>query len=405
MLGNWLALRRFGIVVGLLLVVPLVWWSGSALAVQPAAITPEPLPPTTSVQTFVADAGGFVVAMAFAPDGRMFYTVKPVFAGDQDAQVRIVENGVLRPTPFVTTRVNADGERGLLGIALDPSFAANSFVYIYKTAPASETGTGRPANRVVRLTEDPATQTAVAGSAVTLLDVPIGAENDPNTNHNGGNLHFGPDGKLYVTIGDYGRNSANSQNLAVPMGKIHRFNADGTIPVDNPFFSAPPGAVKSIWTLGNRNSFDFAFDPIVGRMFFTENGPSCDDEVNLGAAGANYGWPNACGVVPPGTVAPLFVYAQPIGIAGIDFYTGPIAEWRNSLFWCAVNNGLLYRGTLDETRTQIQAVNTIAGAPLCNVDVQHGPEGALYLSFGNVISRIAPHVIRFPFAPRDGSVP
>jgi len=279
------------------------------LLVQPTLPTPqrsdivllqtETLPADTVVETVVPNAGGLVVAMAFAPDGRMFYTVKGGFSGDRTAQVRIVErNGTLRSTPFLSTSVNTDGERGLLGIALDPDFATNRYVYIFKTATAGETGTGRPSNRVVRYTEDPKTQTAVAGSATILLDVPIGPENDPNSNHNGGNLHFGPDGKLYVTIGDYGRHPDNAQNLNNRPGKIHRLNKDGTVPADNPFYSSPAGAVKSIWTYGNRNSFDFVFDPVSKRMFFTENGPGCDDEVNLAQKGGNYGWPNQCGVVP-----------------------------------------------------------------------------------------------------------
>lgn len=383
--------RRLHILIFVFLAAALAW-PGLVLdrdrSARTAAAQAETLPPGTVGETFVAEAGGFVVAMAFAPDGRLFYTVKGGFSGDQVAQVRIVENGVLRPTPFLNANVNTAGERGLLGIALDPDFASNHFVYIYKTAPAAETGTGRPSNRVLRYAEDPATQTAVAGSEMLLMDVPIGAENDPNTNHNGGNIHFGPDGKLYVTIGEYGRNASNAQNLGNAMGKIHRLNADGSVPADNPFVDDPNVVVKSIWTYGNRNSFDFTFDPLSGLLFFSENGPNCDDEVNLGRVGGNYGWPNACGTVPPGTIAPLYRFPAVIAITGIDFYQGPIAGWQNTLFWCSVNNQQLYHATLDETRMAITSVEVVQGAPACGVDVQHGPDGALYLSVNNTISRI-----------------
>lgn len=377
----------------LLFVAAWTLWPRTTPAQQPLTVVPqaEPLPPGTIAETFLPNAGGYVVAMAFAPDGRLFYTLKGGFGGDKVTSVRIVENGVLRATPFLTTTVATESERGLLGIALDPNFATNRYVYIYKTAPASETGTGRPANRVIRYTEDPATQTAIQASAKMLLDVPIGAENDPNANHNGGNLHFGPDGKLYVTIGEYGRNPSNAQNLSNPLGKIHRLNPDGTVPNDNPFVGNA-SAVKSIWSYGHRNSFDFVFDPVSGRMFFTENGPGCDDEVNLGQAGANYGWGSGyeCGVMPPNTVAPLYRYGDSFGITGIDVYQGSITEWENDLFWCGVTNGLLYHASLNAARTEIEtsSVQVVEGAPDCRVDIQHGPDGALYLTSISTISRV-----------------
>jgi glucose/arabinose dehydrogenase len=146
--------------------------------------------------------------------------------------------------------------------------------------------------------------------------------------------------------------------------------------------------LKSIWTYGNRNSFDFTFDPVSGRLFFSENGPDCDDEVNLGRAGGNYGWPNACGQVPAGTIAPLYRHDAPVGITGIEFYRGPIEAWRNTLFWCAINTRQLYHARLDPTRSRIVSVHVVDGAPGCAGDVQSGPDGALYLSEGATISRI-----------------
>lgn len=386
--------------LGATLLLAVLLAAGRATAQQAPGVGTEIMPPGAFGSVYVADAGGYVVAMAFAPDGRLFYTTKGGFGGPGVGQVRIVTDGVLRATPFLETPVETSGERGLLGIALDPEFATNRYVYIYKTAPGSETGTGRPSNQVIRYTEDLATQTAIPASKTILLDVPIGPENDPNTNHNGGNIHFGPDGKLYVTIGDYGRNPGNAQNLTVPMGKIHRFNADGSVPADNPI----PGS--SVWTNGNRNSFDFTFDPLTGRMFFTENGPEVNDEVNLGEAGGNYGWPlNRQGGTyvdtPPGTIAPLFIFRDPIGITGIEFYQGPIASWDGGLFWCDVRGGRLHHATLDESRTAIVDVRVVAGAPACRTDVALGPDGALYLASDTTISRVIPgHTIWLPLVFR-----
>lgn len=349
----------------------------------------EPLPAHLIAET-ITRVDGFIVALAFAPDGRLFFTLKGGFGGDAEADVRVWANGALQPEPWLRTPVATDGERGLLGIAFDPNFTENRYLYIYKTAPASETGTGRPANRVVRYTEDPATHRAIPESATLIFEIPIGPENDPSTYHNGGNIHFGPDGKLYVTVGDGGQIAANGQNLNSLMGKIHRLDPDGTAPPDNPFVPHPEIHLKSIWTYGHRNSFDFVFDPISGQMFFTENGPNCDDEVNVGFPGSNYGWPNECGTVSPGTVSPLYRFLTPIGITGIDVYQGPITPWNSGLFWCSINTGALYHATLDPTRTAITEVRVVTGAPPCGTDVQHGPDGALYLAGTSTISRIRP---------------
>lgn len=338
----------------------------------------EAIPPNTVIETVVADAGGFVVAMVFAPDGRMFYTTK-------GGTVRVVENDVLRATPFLTTAVDDFGERGLLGITLDPAFSTNHYVYLYKTAPASETGTGFASNRVLRYTEDPATQTVISGSEVLLLDLPI--EDDANSMHFGGNLHFGPDDKLYVTIGDYGITN-NAQDLANPYGKIHRLNADGSVPSDNPFVNSPANALPSVWSYGHRNSFDFTFDPVNGNLFSTENGPHCDDEINLGQAGGNYAWPNTCDTVPEDTIAPLFRYGVPVALTGIDVYQGPITEWHNTLFWCGAVSNALYHGVLNDERTAFSSVLEVADAPTCSIDVQHDAQGALYVTTENVIRRV-----------------
>ena len=171
-------------------------------------------------------ASSSATAFAQAADGR-------IFVAQQGGAIRVIKNGALLPTPFATVTVDSSGERGLIGIALHPDFAANGYVYIYSTRTD-----GGAHNRISRFTA--AGDVAAAGSEVALVDLPnlSGA-----TNHNGGGMHFGSDGKLYVGVGE-NANSALAQDLAHPFGKLLRFNDDGTIPTDNPFYATPerPGA-------------------------------------------------------------------------------------------------------------------------------------------------------------------
>ena len=182
-------------------------------------------------------------AMAFAPDGR-------IFVCQQGGQLRVIDGGVLQPTPFTTVTVSASGERGLLGVAFDPDFdtATEKYVYIYYTAT-----TPAVHNRVSRFTANG--NVAVPGSEVILLEL---NNLTSATNHNGGAMHFGPDGKLYIAVGD-NANGNNSQTLGNLLGKMLRINRDGSIPSDNPFPLAP-GVNAAIWAIGLRNPFTFSFE-------------------------------------------------------------------------------------------------------------------------------------------------
>ena len=197
---------------------------------------------------------GAPTAMAFSPDGRLFVCL-------QGGQLRVIKNGALLATPFVSLSVDSNGERGLLGVTFDPNFSSNQFVYVYYTVP------GFPAhNRVSRFTASG--DVAAAGSEAVILDL----ENLSNaTNHNGGAIHFGPDGKLYIGVGE-NANAPNAQTLGNRLGKILRINADGTIPMDNPFVNTAIGVNRSIWALGLRNPFTFAFQPGTTRMFINDVG-------------------------------------------------------------------------------------------------------------------------------------
>src|SRR5947209_7308270 len=174
------------------------------------------LPAGFTEAQFGSNLGGSTTAMAFAPDGRLFICVKT-------GQLRVIKNGALLAAPFVSLSVDPNGERGLLGVAFDPNFSSNQFVYLYYT-----TSTSPIHNRISRFTANG--DVAAASSEAPLMDL----ENLSATNHNGGAIHFGPDGKLYAGVGE-NANSANAQTLSNRLGKILRINSDGSIPTDNPF--------------------------------------------------------------------------------------------------------------------------------------------------------------------------
>ena len=241
---------------------------GVCLSVSPAGATS--LPPGFG-ETQVAAGLTAATAMELAPDGRIFVLEQP-------GRVRVIKNGALLPTPFLTVTVNSALERGLLGIAFDPAFAANQFVYVYYTAT-----TPAVHNRVARFTASG--DVAVSGSQLVLLDLP----NLSAQNHNGGAIHFGPDGKLYVAVGENAVPS-RAPSLTSTMGKILRINSNGTIPTDNPFFTQTTGNNRAIWARGLRNPFTFAFQPGTGRMFINDVGNVTWEEINDGVAGRNYGW-------------------------------------------------------------------------------------------------------------------
>jgi glucose/arabinose dehydrogenase len=238
----------------------------------------------------------------------------------------VIKNGSLLATPFVTLTVDSAGERGLLGVTFDPNFSANNFVYVYYTVP------GSPAhNRVSRFTASG--DVAAPGSEFVLLNL-----NDLSSagNHNGGAIHFGPDGKLYIAVGE-NANGSNSQTLSNLLGKMLRINSDGTIPTDNPFFNTASGVNRAIWALGLRNPFTFAFKPGSTRMFINDVGQSTWEEINDGIAGSNYGWPTTEGPTSdPNFRGPIFSYGhgststEGCAIVGGGFYNPTTVQFPAS---------------------------------------------------------------------------
>lgn len=310
-------------------------------------------------------------AMEFSPDGRLFVAEK---AG----ALRVIKNGVLLGTPFLSISVNTSGERGLLGIAFDPNFATNRYVYAYYTTSANPIH-----NRVSRFTADASSPDRVlVGSEHPILDLGnLGA-----VNHNGGAIHFGKDGKLYVAVGDNGV-SSDAQLLSSRMGKMLRINPDGSIPSDNPFFNTS-GARKEIWALGLRNPFTFAISPAStltnNVMNINDVGENSWEEVNRGTRGANYGWPVCEGSCSnSGFVNPIYQYPHPTGeaITGGAFYEASQfpSEYRGSYFFGDYIAGFIKRLPAGSN----QAVDFLANAA-SPVDIKIGPDGSLYyLSINN----------------------
>ena len=268
--------------------------------------------PTGFSETRVATGLVSPTAMAIHPDGR-------IFIAQQTGALRVVRNGALLSQPFLTVSVNSAGERGLLGVAFDPNFATNNFVYVYYT-----TSTAPIHNRLSRFTASAANpDVAAAGSEVQLLNLP---NLSSATNHNGGSIHFGTDGRLYIAVGE-NANSANAPALTTTLGKLLRINPDGSIPSDNPFFSQTTGMNQAIWARGLRNPFNFAIDRTNGRIHVNDVGENTWEEVNQGVAGSNYGWPQTEGPNPP-------------GVAGVRY---PIHAYQNAGSFCAITGAAFYR--------------------------------------------------------------
>ena len=285
----------------------------------------------------------------------------------------MIKNGVLLSTPFVTLTVDSSGERDLLGIAFDPNFATNHYLYVYYTVATSPVH-----NRISRFTA--AGDTAAPGSEVVILEL----DNlSSATNHNGGAIHFGPDGKLYVAVGENG-NGANSQTLSNRLGKILRINADGTIPTDNPFYNTATGSNRAIWALGLRNPFTFAFQPGTTRLFINDVGQSTWEEINDGIAGSNYGWPTTEGPTSnPSFRSPIYYYGHGTSdttgcaIVGAAFYNPPVPQFPSSYtgkyFFADLCTGWIR--VFDPTAGTATGFATGIVNP---VDLHVGPDGALY---------------------------
>jgi glucose/arabinose dehydrogenase len=329
--------------------------AGNAFAVQ--------LPQGFTQTTYVSGLSQ-PTACAFASDGRLFILQK-------QGKVRIFKNGKLLTTTALSLSVNTASERGLLGIAFDPSFSSNKYIYLYYTTSSSS-----PKNRVSRFVVSG--DTISQSSEKILLD---GIRSDVG-NHNAGMIQFGRDGKLYIATGDGGQTSSLSQDLNSINGKILRINSDGSIPSDNPF-AGKSGKRGEIYAYGLRNPWRFAFDFARGTLLVADVGNSSFEEVNLVKAGKNYGWPSAEGTSSNSSfVNPIYSYSHNGSSASI---TGGVV-YRGSSF-PSQYQGVYFFGDfvmryikylkLSSTGT-VQSVTTFSPDAGSSVHFAVGTDGALY---------------------------
>ena len=317
-------------------------------------------------------------AMAWTPDGRLL-------VAQLGGPIRVIKQGTLVDQPFHTAAVDhpPNTDRGLLGMCVDPGFASNGFVYIYFTTPAPASH-----NCVRRLRANPPDSDVSDGTETAILDLEdLGSD----TMHNGGGISFGPDGKLYVAVGDNAM-AATSQSVASRLGKILRINPDGSIPGDNPTSFAgiaetPEGEFRAIWAAGLRNPWRFAFHPRTGRMFINDVGVSTWEEIDDGVAGSNYGWEggetDGARTLAPFT-DPLFQYGHsglaPTGqaITGGVFYAPANSPFPSSYvdkyFFADYGAGWIYVLDPASPGTAAPFLSGASGP----VDLQVGPDGALY---------------------------
>ena len=360
----------------------------TALPTATSSATSTPAAATMKVSIFVSGLD-IPWAIDFAPDGRIFVTERP-------GRIRIIKDGKLQPEPWATLPVAAVGEGGLLGLALDPHFSQNGYVYVAYTYRSAQ---GTLLNRLARMHEDPATG---KGALDKVLFDGVAA----NTYHNGGRVKFGPDGKLYWTMGD-AENPSSAQDPKLPNGKILRFNPDGSIPADNPFPGYPT------YSYGHRNPQGLAWQPGADRLYATEHGPSgappncCQDEVNYIEPGKNYGWPLITGdQTRAGLVTPIINSGTNTTWApsGATFVTqGP---WQGALVFAGLRGQSLYRLTLDpnDPRKVVRFESYLQGQFGRLRDVVQGPDGALYILTSNGDGRgtMPPdgdRVLRLTFGP------
>jgi len=371
--------------------------------------------PGFSLET-VVDLDDFLpVGVAFGPGNR-------IFVWERQGVVRLIKDDVLLPTPFldISAKVNYRNDSGLLGLALDPDWETNGYVYlayVYEhNNPPQPLGDGPRTARIVRVTADPSNKDVMlAGSEVVLIgslgvppcsQYPAGSDCIPTDIgiHTIGTLRFAPDGSLFVGNGD-GSSATDpaaaalrSQDLDSYSGKILRIHADGTAVDDNPFYDGTDSVHSRVWAYGLRNPFRFTLDPEVGEPVIGDVGSGNWEELDAGL-GANFGWPcfegfarhvlfNAaypeCALLPDDAVtAPLYAVSHPesSAIAAGTFYTGTVYPeiLRGELFFFDYVSGWIRRAHFENgVLSNVQPFAEDPAGETHPVALEQGPDGLLY---------------------------
>jgi glucose/arabinose dehydrogenase len=346
-----------------------------ALTATPLAAPPAAAGGAVQVRTVKGGLNG--------PSG---FTVDP--SGDRiwflergTGEIRILDLDTKRTRRWFDVRgVNGSGERGALGIALHPRFPDRPFVYVYVTRRHD----GNLRNQIVRIRD-------VNGRG-RRMKILMSSPASSSPYHNGGRILFGPDDELYAIVGD-GHDPRNAQDRTRNLrGKILRLDPDGTAARGNP--------LGKVWAYGIRNSFGFTFDPATGRLWETENGPQCNDEINRIRPGRNYAWGpswTCSGAAPANTNQdgprprlPQWYFGSPIAITGAAFCDGcGIPGLQGELVFGNVTDGTIRRAILSGDRDDITSVaNLVDGGSVHSMET--APNGRIYFSTANGIFRLAP---------------
>jgi len=330
-------------------------------------------------------------SIAFLPDGRMLVTELP-------GRLRIVEQGRLLTNAVAgIPRVRAQGQGGLLDVAVHPGYRTNGWIYLSYSDGAVLEGKEVGMTAVVRgrIKDNQWTdeQTIFRAAPDTYL---------PTTHHYGSRLVLDGQGYVYFTIGERGYMQM-AQDITKPNGKVHRLYEDGRVPADNPFVGQS-NAVPSIWSYGHRNPQGLTQNPRTGEIWETEHGPRGGDELNLIRPGRNYGWPlitygmdyngspiEGALTAKEGLEQPIVHWTPSIAVCGMDFYFGTkFPRWQGDLFVTALAQQELRRIVLDGQRVVKQEVlfKNIGRVRA----VRSGPDGLLYVALNgpNKIIRLEP---------------
>ncbi len=381
------------------LISTLLMWLMLAFAPPVTRAAPQSLP---AGFTRVAIGAGLAQPTAVAFLGNR------ILVTEKGGAIRLVRaNGVLRNKPLKTFSVNTDSERGLLGIALDPNYAANGWIYVYyTTGPNAKQYSGAPENRVSRIKKR---KNKSGYKEKILLDhIP-----STNGNHNGGDIHFGFDGKLYISVGESGCCPNDAQGLNTLRGKILRLNSDGTIPTDNPFYNTA-GARQETFAYGFRNPWRFTKRSSNQSYIVADVGQNTWEEIDSLAAGGNYGWSIYEGPCPSsnlacnpnavnynGTLPPLHWYNHGgAGETGNVIAGGVFAEnsnypapYANAYFYGDTGGGWVHVLTLDanNVKTGYYEFDNDVNSP---VAFGNGPDGNVY-----VVSHYDGVIYKYIYAP------
>ena len=314
------------------------------------------------------------VDMAWVPGTRkIFFTEKG------SGQIRVMQGRNLLAQPCKDLQVNNEGERGALGIALDPDYPTNHYLYVYFSSLAPND------NRVVRFTVE---DNRCTERFLVISDIPAGGR------HNGGQLEF-MDGYLFISTGEVGDPALAQETATMPQamaGKVLRILPDGDIPADNPFET--DGSPNPVWSYGIRNAFGLAVKPDTSQLYESENGAGCQDEVNLIIEAENYGWgpgfPTDCdgGAIGPDPEPPLRTWTPTIAPTDLAWYEGRLDAFDESLLMGDYKGGKIRRFRLAPDGEQIETARVVYNGDDSILDVAKGPGGWVYFLTSTGISRI-----------------